>query len=135
MGHNRIDLAKYRLERAKEDLRGAIENLNKRELKFSANRAYYSIYHSIRTILALEQKDFKKHSAVISYFNLHYIKTGVFPSNLFKLISDASLVRNASDYDDFYIASFDKTNEQVESAKLIFGLVEKHINNLNDAGE
>jgi hypothetical protein len=48
---------------------------------------------------------------------------------LHSLIRDASEIRNASDYDDFYIASFEETERQIESAKLIYDLVEKYIQN------
>ena len=123
------DLVNYRLSCAKEDLKSAIKNLEENQLRIANNRAYYSIFHSMRTILALEQQDFKKHSAVRAYFNQHYIKTNIFPPNLYKLISNAEIVRNESDYDDFYIASYEQTKEQIESAKLILDLVEKYINN------
>ena len=122
------DLAKYRLERAKEDLEHAMKDFNARELRAANNRAYYSIFHSMRSILALEGKDFKKHSAVIAHFNQNYIKTKIFPPNMHTLIKNASEIRNASDYDDFYIASVEETQEQIESAKLIYDLVEKYIN-------
>jgi len=122
------DLAKYRLERAKEDLDHSVKDFNDGALRVANNRAYYSIFHSMRAVLALEGKDFKKHSGVISYFNQHYIKTKIFPLDLYNLISAASEIRNASDYDDFYIASVEETREQIESAKLIYDLVEKYIN-------
>ena len=123
------DLANYRLDRAKEDLTLATEAFGRKELKLANNRAYYSIFHSMRAILALESKDFKKHSAVIAYFNQYYIKTKLFPANLHELISNAEEVRNASDYNDFYIASAEKTKEQIDSAKLILALIETYINN------
>ena len=122
------DLAFYRLERAKEDLEGAQKHFEEHKLRFANNRAYYSIFHSIRAVLALEQKDFKKHSAVIAYFNQNYVRTKLFPSNMHALISKAELVRNASDYDDFYIAALDETEEQIKSAELILDLVETYIN-------
>ena len=126
------ELVGYRLERAKEDLDSAVQGLNEQKLRLANNRAYYSIFHSIRAVLALEKKDFKKHSAVIAYFNQNYIKTNLFPANLYKLISAAEEVRDLSDYDDFYIASFEKTKEQIESAKLIFDLVETYIKSIEE---
>lgn len=44
------------------------------ELKTANNRAYYSIFHAMRAILALDEVDFKKHSGVIAYFRENYIK-------------------------------------------------------------
>ncbi|MCL2355352.1 MAG: HEPN domain-containing protein, partial [Oscillospiraceae bacterium] len=55
----------------------------------------------MRAVLALEEKDVKKHSGLISYFNKEYIKTGKFPNDLYKLIYSAFNIRQASDYEDF----------------------------------
>ena len=73
-----VVLAKYRLDMAKENLATAVLALENNMLKSSANRAYYTILHSLRAVLALEKKDFKKHSAIIAYFNQQYIKTKKF---------------------------------------------------------
>ena len=119
-------LAKYRLDTAKEDLQSAIISFDNGLLRNAANRAYYCIFHSLRAVLALDEKDFKKHSAIIAYFNQHYINTKKFPE-IFEMIKNASIVRNASDYDDFYIISKEKVAEQIESAKYILELVKKYI--------
>ena len=52
-------LAKYRLEQAKENLEEAIALFDINKYKGANNRAYYSIFHAIKAILALEQVDFK----------------------------------------------------------------------------
>ena len=66
-------------------------------------------------VIALDGQDFKKHSGVISYFRDHYIKTKVFNRQCSDIVSSSSLIRNKSDYDDFYIASIQETHEQVEN--------------------
>ena len=86
------------------------------------------MFHAMRAILALDNKDFKKHSAVISYFTQNYINTGAFNKDHSKIISKASRIRNASDYDDFYIANKAETKEQVESAKVFYDAVESYLN-------
>lgn len=68
----------------------------------AANRTYYAVFHGMRSILALEEKDFSKHSAVISYFRREYIKTGIFPVEASVTIGDAFDIRSDSDYDDEY---------------------------------
>ena len=73
-----VDLAKYRLESAQERLAAAELEMEAGHLKDSINRSYYAFFHTIRSLLAEKQIDFKKHSAVISYFRQHYIKTGIF---------------------------------------------------------
>ena len=51
---NIFDLARHRLDVAKEDLETAISNLKEEHYRAANNRAYYSIYHSICAVFALE---------------------------------------------------------------------------------
>lgn len=81
------------------------------------NRAYYCIFHAMRAILALDGDDFRKHSAVIARFAQRYLKTEILPRDYGKLISNASLIRNRSDYEDFYVCSFEDTQRLIEGAK------------------
>ncbi|MCI8916070.1 MAG: HEPN domain-containing protein [Oscillospiraceae bacterium] len=37
------------------------------------NRAYYAIFHAMGAVLALDEEDYKKHSAVIARFPLDHI--------------------------------------------------------------
>lgn len=121
------ELSKHRLEQAKDDLK-ACELLYKEKLYKSANnRAYYSIFHSIKAVLALEPIDFKRHKDVIAYFNKNYINTEIFPKKLGHKISIASTIREDSDYDDEYIVNSEETQVQIETAKELIQLVEKYI--------
>ena len=66
---NRINLSQVRIENAKEDLLTATENLEAGRYRSANNRAYYSMFHAIRSLLALDGIDFKKHSQLLGYFN------------------------------------------------------------------
>ena len=70
----------------------------------------------MRAVLALEQRDFKKHSAVIAAFHRDYIHSGAFDRRFSAVISNASIIRNHSDYDDFYICSREETDELIRDA-------------------
>ena len=96
-------LAKYRLEQAKENLEEAEVLYEINKFKGASNRAYYSIFHAIKAILALEETDFKKHSSVLAYFNKEYISKNIFPRELGKRVNEARIYREKSDYVDFYI--------------------------------
>ena len=128
---SRLNFAKYRLERAKEDLSDAEFNYNANRFLNANNRAYYAIFHAIRAVLALERVDFKRHKDVIGYFNQHYVKTEIFPKMISKKISQASKVREDSDYDDEYIADAEKTKIQIDTAKEVIELVEKYLEKNN----
>jgi len=122
-----MTLAKYRLETALETLNDAKALFESGGYKGGNNRAYYSIFHGMRAVLALEKIDFKKHSGVISYFQQKYIKTGIFDVKYSAVIKSASLIRNQSDYDDFYLASREETQEQIANAEIFLTAVKNYL--------
>ena len=121
------ELAKHRLEQAKEDLDAGKLLYDKNFYKSVNNRAYYSIFHSIKAVLALEPIDFKRHKDVIAYFNKEYVSTEIFPRMMGRKIQNASAIREDSDYDDEFIVDADKTNEQLKTAEELIELVDKYI--------
>lgn len=121
-------LAKYRLDQAKENLEEAEALFNINKFKGASNRAYYSIFHAIKAILALEETDFKKHSSVIAYFNKEYISKTIFPRELGKRVSEARFFREKSDYVDFYMVTKEECQTQIDTAKLMIEYAEKYIN-------
>lgn len=91
------------------------------------NRAYYCIFHAMRAVLALKQLDFKKHSGVISAFGREYIYSGLFPKQFATTINHASIIRNQSDYDDFYICSGEETRILIEDAEEFLAVVHEFL--------
>lgn len=126
-----IEFALYRLERAKEEYETAELLYKENKLLASNNRAYYSIFYSIRAVLAIERIDFKKHKDVLAYFNQNYVKTEIFPRQIGRKIVLASKVREDSDYDEEYEPNSETTALQIQTAKELIELVEKYLNNLN----
>ncbi len=121
------ELASHRLEQAREDIVASEMLYNGKLYKSANNRAYYAIFHSIRSVLALEPIDFKRHKDVIAYFNKNYVNTNVFPRTIGRRIAIASQVREDSDYDDEFIVKPENTLLQIETAKELIKLVEKYI--------
>ena len=106
-----------RMEQAEQCLESAKLLLEADDIKGAANRSYYGIFHAIRAVLALEGKDFAKHSGVISFFRQNYIKTGILDVSLSDIITDAFQVRTECDYNDYYIISKAEVEEQVQNAE------------------
>ena len=50
-----IDLSRYRLEKAKEDLETAEENMIGGKYRASINRSYYAVFHALRAVTALDR--------------------------------------------------------------------------------
>lgn len=120
-------LAAYRYEKAASMLTDARLLYNAEQWSSANNRAYYCIFHAMRAVLALRQLDFKKHSGVISAFGREFIHPGHFDKKYAGLISHASIIRNQSDYDDFYICSGSETSELIADASDFLNVVRSYL--------
>jgi uncharacterized protein (UPF0332 family) len=116
-------LAAYRLERARELLDASQLLLDAEHVKDSINRSYYAMLSALKSVLALDGFDAKKHYGVISEFRKLYIKTGTFDEEFSDYIGDAFQVRNSSDYNDMFLVSKDEALEQLEHAKKLVDAV------------
>lgn len=122
-----ITLSNYRLEQVKDNIEETIVLFENNKYKGASNRDYYSIFHAVKAVLALEQTDFKKHSSVIAYFNKEYISKNIFPRELEKRVSEARFYREKSDYVDFYIITKEECKTQIETAKMTIDFVREYI--------
>ena len=120
------DLVRYRIEIAKSDLLSANILLKEGEYRGANNRAYYAVYHAISAVHALDGKSYKRHKDTLANFNKDYVKTEIFPKIFGRRIARAEEIRHASDYDDFYIATKEKAEEQILTAKELIGQIEDY---------
>lgn len=118
-------LAKHRLERAETTVGEAIDELSRKNLRLSVNRAYYSVFYAMRALLATIGKDSSKHSGVVSLFNQHFIKTGIVPDVSFKAIQSLMDLRHEGDYQDFAEVSKEEAKGAMETAKIIVVLLKE----------
>lgn len=123
---NEIDLMKYRIEKARSDVKAANVLMGIDDYMGANNRSYYAIFHAISAVHALEGQSYRKHKDTIAIFNKEYVKTEVFPRKIGRRIARAEEIRHASDYDDFYIASKEKSEEQIKTAEELIELVEDY---------
>lgn len=122
-------LAKLRLERAIELLSEAQELLVKGSYKSANNRAFYAMEKSIKALLAIAGIEVQTHNGGLKQFNFQFIYKGdgTFLQDDYQIVASAERIRNASDYDDFYIASKEETQKQVSNAEYIVRKIEKYI--------
>ena len=123
---NECDLAVYRLERARTDLKSAKLLFDAAEYKGANNRAYYAVYHAITAVHALDGKAYKRHKDALANFNKDYIRTEIFPKTMGRRISEAQEIRQASDYDDFYLATKSEALEQIETAESLIAMLDTY---------
>ena len=120
------DLVRYRIETAKSDLQSANILIREKEYRGANNRAYYAIYHAISAVHALDGKSYKRHKDTLANFNKDYVKSHIFPQTFGRRIAQAEEIRHASDYDDFYLATKEKAEEQVLTAKELIEQIEEY---------
>lgn len=121
------ELSKYRFETSLENLEDARLMYENGRYKNALNRAYYSIFHAIRAVNALLGFDSSKHSGVIAFFNQNYVKEGIFPKELSKIITQASNNREKADYLDFYIASSEEAQKQIARAEEFLKAIRQYL--------
>ena len=125
-------LSKARIERAAELYEESKMLLEKEAYKSANNRAFYAIEKSIKALLATEQVEVTTHNGGLKQFNFIFIHKGdgTFTSDDYREIAHAEQIRNASDYDDFYVTSKQEAKEQVDAAKRFVEKVKKEtVNN------
>jgi uncharacterized protein (UPF0332 family) len=123
------DYSIRRLEKSYDDLDTAQINYNAGKYDASANRAYYSVYHAIRAVLALDDIERKKHSGNISYFREHYIATDIFNRAYSETIKNAETLRNEADYDDMKTISAEEAQDAIEKARNFYNAVKEYVKN------
>ena len=77
-----MDIARYRLQTAKEDLDTAKLTYESEQFRAANNRAYYSIFHSICAVLAKEGISFKRHKDTIAFLIKTIFIQKFFPKSL-----------------------------------------------------
>ena len=93
------ELAQYRVRQAEESLDEARYLLTGgKSARSVINRAYYAMFYAVLALLVYEEFSSSKHSGVLSYFNRHFIKGGVFDKSLGLWLGKAFELRQRVDY-------------------------------------
>lgn len=96
-----IDLAKYRLNKAKDTLSDSKKFIKSATLESTVNRIYYSMFYSVNALLITMGLSSSKHSGVLSIFNREVINKGYLEKNWGEFYSDMFKRRQKGDYQDF----------------------------------
>ncbi len=126
-----IDLSKYRMDKANDELETSKIMYDNKKYSQSINRSYYAIFHAVRSLLALRKFDSSKHSGIIAYFNQHYIKSGKIETKYSKILTTAYQFRNDCDYKDFYIITREDAEVQFDDAKKFVNRIQTYLNEIS----
>ena len=105
---NRRDIVLYRIERAFLSLHEAKANYEMGFYEVTANRLYYAAHYAVTALLIANQITARSHDGSISQFGMNFVKTGIFPKEMGKLINTLFNIRQTGDYSDrFYMQQDD----------------------------
>lgn len=123
-----IDLAKYRLNKAKDLLEQAVLLNDNEKYDGSINRFYYAIFNAIKSILALIELDSSKHSGVLSFFDRYFVKLNLLEKEYSRIAHEAFDIRQDNDYEDFYMPTKNEAVSQIDNASKFINEIESKTN-------
>lgn len=122
------ELCLLRLERAEELLKDARKLLDAGSYKSANNRAYYAMEKAINALLIDKHMEAKTHNGAMKLFNVEYVRAdnAYFTNEDYRLVAKAEQIRDISDYDDFYVASREEAEQQIEDAQYLVDKIKKY---------
>ena len=115
------------IQKAQRSLKAAQQNLESENYDFASSRAYYAAFYAIQAVIVTKNLSFSKHSAVISAFNQHFVKTEIFPKDFGKFISRLFRERQIGDYDFEILITDDDAQKDIEIAGRIIEAVKTYL--------
>jgi uncharacterized protein (UPF0332 family) len=94
----------------------------------SASRSYYAMFYAAQALLLSKELKFSSHKSVISLFGEHFIKTGIFRSDMGRILNRAFEKRLLGDYS--FSPQIDETmaKEMISKAEEFVKEIKKYLN-------
>ena len=120
------ELANSEIREAEYDLESAKEELKKEGWKWSTDKAYYSMFHTIRGLLLMKgYKERYSHICAIIAFDEIFIKSGIIPNKFLEYIKQGKNRREDAIYSSVY--SKEIANRYVDAAEELLNEAKKLI--------
>ncbi len=117
-GESQVELARYRLKQAEESIDEAAFLLQgKKSARSVINRAYYAMFYAVLALLIFEPYASSKHSGILGYFNRRFVKPGIFPEELGRVINKAFDLRQRGDYREYEELSYEQVRPFVDQSR------------------
>lgn len=123
--------ARLRLERAREDLATARDNIGQGYFRAAVNRAYYAVFHMASAALFSQGIQRSKHSGIESAFSQFLVKPGHIEPEFSRVYQQARRQREEADYAE--MVNIDQTTAQqtVTNAERFVSRVEQFLQDTN----
>lgn len=97
----RLALVQYRLEKADETLKEAIDCGSLNHWTLAANRLYYAVYYASSALLIQNEMLTKTHAGVTALIGQKFVADGKLSKEDAQLLARLQTMRHTGDYDDF----------------------------------
>lgn len=122
------DLIQYRLDSAREMLRDArLLHENGGSPVSIVNRAYYSIFYAALALLVTADVEPNKHAGVLSKFDELFVRQGVFPKEMSRILHHAFDMRQAGDYQKSRVITQEQAAEVLASAETFVRTIQEKL--------
>jgi uncharacterized protein (UPF0332 family) len=112
------DLIEYRLQSAREMLHDArLLQENGGSPASIINRAYYSVFYAALALLVTVEVEPNKHAGVLAKFDELFIRPGILPKEMSRIIHHAFDMRQAGDYQKSRVITAEQALEILRSAE------------------
>lgn len=112
------DLVQYRLDLAQDMLRDArVLKENGGSPVSIVNRAYYSVFYAALALLVTVNVEPNKHAGVLAKFDELFVRQGIFPKEMSRILHHAFDMRQAGDYQKSKVITEEQANDVLASAE------------------
>ena len=127
---DKVELSRYRMEKAKRLLADAERLLGSASHESSVNRSYYAVLTSARALLALRGADDETRDRVRTLLSKEFIRTGDLPRELGETFRSIQARRLDSDYGDYVEIGVDEASDSLKRAQAFVATAEEVMNRL-----
>lgn len=93
----------------------------------AANRLYYTVFHAVNALFIHDGIQSNTHKGSHALFNLHYIKSGLLPTDFGRLYNNLQTLREKSDYNCYYNVTEEEISEGIDLAGRFIEAVEDRV--------
>ena len=127
MGEELKEKVKNMLNKSSRKLEAAYDLSKNGFYDDSVSRSYYSMFHAASILLMLKGIESHTHSALVSMFGLHLVRSGEIEKRFGKMLSDTRELRENSDYGVSFEATEEEARLALKNAKEFLEEIKKYL--------
>lgn len=122
------DLIQYRLDSARETLHDArVLKENGGSAVSVVNRSYYAVFYAALALLVTVDTEPSKHAGVLAKFDELFVREGIFPKEMSRILHHAFDMRQAGEYQKSRVITEEQAIDVLASAEKFVDAIEKRL--------